>query len=548
MRALIPFIKLFKHQLWVLLLGLLLAFLTVLASVGLLSLSGWFLSISAFVSASYALASAFNFFMPAAGVRFFSLVRILSRYGDRVVSHQATFKLLSHIRAWFYERLERFSPAQLMSHRSSDLLARLVGDVDTLENLYIRVIVPSVVCLLIILLVIVYFSFISWRIAGLSALFLLASALIAPLLMSMLSKRTSHDLAKQQAELKANVVDYLQGLAELKLYQQTDQYLTKLAEQDQRFIKSQQKFSLFSGISLAAMSILLGLTIIVVTWQSVGLVLHSQISGAFIALFALGLMGAFEAVMPLPVAYQFLGKVVTSAKRILQVIDQPISIKFTKLAQQELVNTDIEFENVGFSYPDREPVLQDFSLSIPTGSKLAIVGSTGCGKTTLTKLLVRSWDVNSGRVSLGGVGIKDFSEQQLRDLITLVEQKPHLFNTTIRANLMLADQQATEEALWASLEKVGLKSFVANLPKGLDTWVGEHGKSLSGGQQKRLSLARALLKQAPILIFDEPTEGLDKTNETLVIKMLNQLSAECTVIVITHKRTLAECMDKVVSL
>ncbi len=548
MKALIPFLKLFKKQLWLLSLGLVLAVLTILASIGLLSLSGWFLSMSAFVSASYVLASAFNFFMPAAGVRFFSLLRIVGRYGDRVISHEATFKLLSHIRAWFYQRLECFSPAQLIRYKSSDLLARLVGDVDNLENLYIRVIMPSCACLLVLLFVVIYFGFISWLIAGIAALFLLVSALIAPLFMSLLAKKTGQRLAQQQAELKANVVDYVQGLPELKLYQQAEVYLDKLAKQDQGFRASQGAFSLFSGISLAAMTVMLGLAVVVVTWVAVGFVLKHQLNGAFIALFALGLMGAFEAVMPLPVAYQYLSKVVASAQRLLQVIEQPVSVRFSETEQKLLKNTNIEFRDIEFSYPNREPVFKHFNLSIPTGTKLAIVGETGCGKTTLVQLITRAWDVASGVITVGGVDIKNLPESQLRSLITVVEQKSHLFNTTIRANLKLANQQVTEEQLWLILGRVGLLEFVKALPSGLDTWVGEHGKALSGGQQKRLAVARALLKEAPIVIFDEPSEGLDKANQQLIEEALIKFDSSKTVVVITHKQVVAKRMDRIVCL
>ncbi|MDA0911338.1 MAG: ATP-binding cassette domain-containing protein, partial [Proteobacteria bacterium] len=206
----------------------------------------------------------------------------------------------------------------------------------------------------------------------------------------------------------------------------------------------------------------------------------------------------------------------------------------------------ISFENISFSYPGRNKfIYEHFNLEIPANEKLAIVGATGCGKSTIVSLLARFYAPSAGKISIGGIDIAQFTESQLRQQITIISQHAHIFNGSIRDNLLIANSNATDEMLWHALHVVDLKNFALELPRQLDSWTGEHGRHLSKGQQKRLSLARAVLSQTPILILDEPTEGLDKVIERKVIDNLQAVFKDKTVIIITHNDTLLSSVDRV---
>ena len=543
MKALLPFIKLFKKQLWWMILGMALSYATILASIGLMTLSGWFISAAAYASLSYSAAAQFNFFLPAAGVRFFSLMRIANRYGERVVTHEATFKILTDIRVWFYNKLEPLAPAHLMRYRSGDLLSKIVNDIDALDNLYIRVLAPSIVVVFVAAFIGVFYSFFDAYIALFTVIAMLVAAFCIPFLVGMLARKTGNGIAQVSAELKSEVVEHIQGLAELKIFVADETHLEKLQDQNKALIRLQHKMSIYTGIGSGLMTIALGVTLVGVVWMAVGLVSAGSLNGAIIALLGLGTMALFEAVMPIPVAYQYLGRTVSSAKRLLKVVKDDPEVIFNECDEIPLEHYDICYDQVGFSYDHGSPVLHDVSTSIATGKKVAISGHTGSGKSTFIHLLARFWDCDNGVITIGGVKITDFSEAQLRSLMTVVSQKPHIFSATIKENLAIAKPGASEAEMMDALAQVDLKQFVLNLPDGIHTWTGESGRALSGGQQKRLALARTILRDAPILVLDEPTEGLDSITEHKVVEALENVMRGKTVLLVTHNERLARRMD-----
>ncbi|MDA7742139.1 cysteine/glutathione ABC transporter ATP-binding protein/permease CydC [Francisellaceae bacterium] len=546
MKSLLPFIKLFKQQLWWLVLGVMLSFITILASIGLLTLSGWFISAAASASLSYAAASQFNFFLPAAGVRFFSLSRILGRYGERLATHEATFKILTDMRVWFYKKLEPLAPAHLMRFRSGDLLSRIVNDINALDNLYIRVMAPSIVVLLVAIFIGVFYSFFDKDIALFSVVMILVTAFIIPLCVMLLAKKTGNAITETSADLKSEVVEHIQGLAELKLFSADETHLEKVDMENVKLLQQQQKMSMYTGVGAALMSLAMGVTLLGVTWLAVKAVSSGQLSGAMIALLALGVMAFFEAIAPLPVAYQYLGKTVSAAKRLLHITNAKPEVSFEQDKIVALAHYDIEYKKVTFGYEVKQKVFHDYDVVIKEGERAAVTGHTGSGKSTFIHLLARIWDCQQGDITIGGENIKHFSEEQLRQLMTVVAQRPHIFNASIRENLQLAKPEATIKEMMHALEVVELKAFVESLPEGLETWTGEQGQALSGGQQKRLALARAVLRDAPILILDEPTEGLDSITEAKTIQALEKVMMGKTVILVTHNEQLAKRMNRVI--
>ncbi|MED7789496.1 cysteine/glutathione ABC transporter ATP-binding protein/permease CydC [Francisella sp. 19X1-34] len=546
MRNLIPFIKLFKNQTQWMLLGTLLAWSAILMGIGLMSLSGWFISYTGYLATTtYAIATSFNYFYPAAGVRSFSLGRIVSRYGERVLTHEATFRILTDVRVWFYEKLEPLAPSHLYRYKSGDLLTRLVNDIAALDNLYVRILSPTIVFILASVTIALLFCFFSFTLALLTFIALLFIGFIIPLFSSLLAMKKSYNLNSTSAELKTDITEHVASLAELKIFDLEGKHFEKIRQQNSSLLDQEQKISIISGLGNALMTLALGLTVVMVTAFAVKLTEVGYINGAFIALIFLAIMAVFESIVPLPLAYQYLGKTLSASKRILNITDAKPDIVFPE-SELAINKSNISFKDVCFSYTVDQPVLKDFSLEIQMNEKVAFFAPTGSGKSTVINLLARFWDINSGEILIGDKNIKEFSEGQLRNQMTIINQSPHIFNTTIRENLLLAKSDATDEELSLVLEKVQLKTYLESLPKGLNTWTGELGKHLSGGQQKRLALARAFLQDKPVLILDEPTEGLDKETEKLVFKNLKELMINKTVIFITHNAKLLNSFDRVI--
>jgi len=551
MKSLIPFIKLFKKQLWWVILGVSLTYVTIMSSIGLLSLAGWFISATAFASLSYSLASTFNFFLPSAGVRFFSMVRIGGRYAERLATHEATFKILTNIRVWFYKKIEPLAPAHLIKYKSGDLLTRIVSDIDALDNLYIRILLPCVAFIFIAISVLFYFSFFSVEIAILSVSILVFAATVIPAFSAIISKNTAQQLTKKTADLKTETVEYVQGLAVLKLFQFDKQKCQQLNTHSNDLIEQQKSMSHFSGVNAMLMTLFLGGAIVVVVWVACELVLTKELSGSNIALLALGVIGMYESVLMLPTAFQYLGKTIASARRLLDVIsEEPTVVYGDGIAVKEAVN--ITYENVFFRYDSdknrKRYILNDISFELKPKDKVAIIGTTGSGKTTLINLLARFWNVTSGRIKLSGIDLIEFSEKALREMFVIVPQNDHVFNTTIRENLLLGNPDATDAMMYSILKVVCLEKYINRLQDGLDSFTGEHGSKLSGGQRKRLVLARALLKDALVYVLDEPTEGLDKKTEIELMDSILTYLKDKTVIIVTHSLHATSKMEKCISI
>ena len=548
MRNLIPFIKLFKNQTQWMLIGTLLAWSTILMGIGLISVSGWFISYTGYLATtSYAVATSFNYFFPSAGVRTFSLGRIVSRYGERILTHEATFKILTDIRVWFYNKLEPLAPAHLFKYKSGDLLSRIINDISALDNLYIRIISPTIVFLLATLSITILFCFFSLTLALCTILALLIIGFIIPALSSFLGYKKSYQLNQTANELKTDITEHVNSLAELKIFDLENTHRNKILQTNDSILKQEAKLSIITGLSNALMTLALGLTIIMVTMFAVNLTATGQINGAFIALIFLALMAMFEALMPLPLAYQYLGKTLSASKRILNITNSKPTVTYSEKSAT-INDYNIKFDDISFSYNDSQNIFENFSLEIQDKEKVALFSPTGAGKSTLINLLARFWNTDKGSITIGSADIKNLSEDTLRESMTIINQSPHIFNTTIRENLLLANQNATDDELYSALENVLLADYVKSLPKGLDTWTGELGRHLSGGQQKRLAVARAFLQHKPILILDEPTEGLDKETERLVFENLSKLMENKTVILITHNVSLLNKLDTIIKL
>jgi ATP-binding cassette subfamily C protein CydC len=292
-----------------------------------------------------------------------------------------------------------------------------------------------------------------------------------------------------------------------------------------------------------------GLAVLTALYLAVDLVMLDGLNGANLALITLAILASFEAVLPLPAAYQYLGRTREAGRRLLEIVDMKPLVTYPDTSVTLGAQPGVSLENVSFRYSENAPwALEDVNLQIPGGSKTAVIGETGSGKSTLVHLLVRFWNPACGRIRLADEDIRNFSQADLRRSISVVSQQPHMFNTTLRENLQIALTEAGDDDLWAALESARLKEFVESLPQGLDTWIGEGAKLLSGGQARRLSFARAILHNAPIWVLDEPTEGLDTLTEKKLMQTVARKTRDRTLLLITHRLVDLDWMDHIVML
>ncbi|MCS2158459.1 cysteine/glutathione ABC transporter ATP-binding protein/permease CydC [Scandinavium sp. H11S7] len=532
MRVLAPYLALYKRHKWLLSLGVVLAIITLLASIGLLTLSGWFLSASAAVG--FAGAYTFNYMLPAAGVRGAAIIRTAGRYFERLVSHDATFRVLQHLRVFTFSKMLPLSPAGLARFRQGELLNRVVADVDTLDHLYLRVISPLIGALVVILVVTFGLSFLDLTLALTLGGIMLLTLFLLPPLFYRAGKPTGENLTQLRGEYRQQLTSWLHGQAELTIFGASKRYREQMEQTELSWHEAQRRQSELTALSQALMLLMGAAAVIVMLWMAAGGVGGNSQPGPLIALFVFCALAAFEALAPVTGAFQHLGQVMASAVRITELTEQQAEVTFPETVSEVPQRVSLTLNNVSFTYPQQtQPALANLNLRVNAGEHVAILGRTGCGKSTLLQLLTRAWDPQTGELLLNGQPISSLDEMTLRRTMSVVPQRVHLFSATLRDNLLLAAPNATDDALSAILVRTGLEKLLDD--GGLNSWLGEGGRQLSGGELRRLAIARALLHDAPLMLLDEPTEGLDATTESQILDLLADVMRDKTVLMVTHR-------------
>ncbi|CAH6919680.1 glutathione/L-cysteine ABC exporter subunit CydC [Vibrio chagasii] len=543
MRDLLPYLKLYKKHWFGLSLGMLLAFATLSASIGLLTLSGWFISASAVAGLTIA-RETFNYMLPGGGVRGLAMSRTAGRWGERVVSHNATFKLLTDLRIFFFKKLAPLIPGRISNLRDADLLNRLVADVDAMDHVYLRLVSPVTVGVFGIFFLALFLMWFDTSLGLILGSILLIMLLIWPVLFYKLGKRNGGELTQNKADLRVTTLDWIEGYSELTLFGAEERYRNAILETQQKLMANQFVNANLTGMASAALMLFNGLTLVLMLWLAADGV-GGNAPDPFIALMAFATMASFELLMPIAGAFQHLGQTLSSARRLNEVILSEPEVQFAEEKLDINKPLDIAFSNVTFNYPDSErSVLNAVDLTIPATNKVAIVGQTGSGKSTLIQLLTRYWDPKKGYISIAGIELTQWNESQLRESISVVSQRVDILNGSLRDNLLIAKPDANDEHLANILKDVGLEKLLEN--DGLDSWLGDGGRQLSGGEKRRVGIARAILHDAPILLLDEPTEGLDKQTEQSIMALFEKHFEGKTVIFITHRLIGLEAMDSIV--
>ena len=543
MRALLPFLRLFKFAKLPLFLGLVLMITGLASSIGLLTTSGWFLAATAIAG----LGTLFNFFYPSASVRGLAIGRTLFRYFEKLVTHDATFRILAKLRVQVFEKIIPLSPGVLNRYRNSDLLNRLVSDVDTLDSLYLRLIAPFITAIFVILAMCIGLSFVNAPLALGLGISLLLLVFVIPTVFYQLGKKFGDKLVHSRALYRTQFLEFIQAQAELLLFNAEDKLKDNMTKTEANWQADQQKEANLSGFSTALSLFLNGLIIAAMLWFSAQAEFgNDEYRMAFIALFTFAALASFEILMPLGSAFLHIGQVIASAERVTDIIEQQPLVTFNGKAEfDQNATTLIEAKDLSFTYPERQNrALENLNLTIQKGKKVAILGKTGSGKSTLLQLLVRNYDANQGQLFLAGKPIADYAEDTLRSQFCFLTQRVHVFSDTLRQNLQFAGAvKISDEKMIEVLNQVGLGKLLEQ-EQGLDIWLGDGGRPLSGGEQRRFGLARILLNDAPILLLDEPTEGLDRETERQILRLILAHAENKTLIMVTHRLTAIEQFDE----
>ncbi|RIV18043.1 thiol reductant ABC exporter subunit CydC [Alicyclobacillaceae bacterium I2511] len=524
-------------------LAICLSFCTIGANVGLMATSGLLIAKAALHPITILL-----IWVPIVGVRFFGLSRAAFRYGERYVSHDLTFRLLKEMRVWLYQRIEPLVPLLWQDRRSGDVMNTLVSDIDTLQNFYLRAVAPPVVAVLIAGLAALLFAPFGTTMILIVMVGLALAGVGVPGLTHLLAARSGQGAVQARAQLQTRLVDVVEGMADVLSFGQEEAVLAQVEADQQRLATHQRWLAQVEGLGSGLLLVFNSLTMWGVLWLGVVRVQNGQMDAVYLAMLLQTALAVFEAVMPLPVALQQLGECVEAGRRMFSLTDQAPAVTVPQQPQTPAA-ADLTVENLSFQYPRTGRwVLRNISFDLTVGRRVAVVGPSGAGKSTLIRLLLRLWDPTEGVVRLGGTDLCQVHPDTVRNFFAVVEQNAHLFHESVADNLRIGHPLASLAQLRQAAGEAQMDSVVAALPEGYDTQVGEFGTRFSGGERQRLALARALLREAPILMLDEPTTGLDPVTELQFMETLLNATGHRSVLLITHRLLHLEQFDEVLVL
>lgn len=525
-------------------LALLLGSLALGSAVGLMGTSGWL------ISRASQQPPVLYLMVAVTATRTFGIGRAVFRYAERLVSHDAVLRMLADTRVAVYRRLERLAPAGLRDTRRGDLLSRLVADVDALQDYWLRWLLPAGVAVAVSVTTVGFTAWLLPEAGAVLAVGLLAAGAGVPLVTGAVARRAERRLAPARGALATRVTELLTGTAELTVAGALPARTAEARRADGVLTRIASRAATATALGDGLTALVSGLTVAATALVAAQAVAAGRLSGVLTAVVVLTPLAAFEAVLGLPLAVQYRQRVRKSAERVYEVLDAPEPVREPERPRQApatpfpLVVQGLAARHTG---QDRD-ALAGLDLTLEKGRRVAVVGSSGSGKTTLAQVLLRFLDADAGTYTLAGVDAYALDGDEVRRLVGLCAQDAHLFDSSVRENLLLAKRDATEDELRAALERARLLDWADGLPEGLDTLVGEHGARLSGGQRQRLALARALLADFPVLVLDEPAEHLDLATADALTADLLAATEGRTTLLITHRLAGLEDVDEVIVL
>lgn len=530
-----------EYKYWMLLAALI-GFLTVGSGIGLMMTSSYLIAKAALQTPIYQLQVAI------VGVRFFGISRGVFRYFERYISHNVTFKLLAKFRVWFFTALVPIVPSKTIDLTSGDLLTRSIEDIESIEHIFVRVISPPFIFVATAILMFALLNIFSITYAILFIILFIGSAIAIPYLTFLLSNKLGKKIVLLKSQLKEFTVDSLQGISELIFYGQKDSWENEFNKIQDQLIKAEYRMNNIKSLHESLTGLAMNLTVALMLLIAIPDVVTGALNGVYLSVISIGIMAAFESVAQIPQAFQYLSKSTEAGKRLFDIVDTHKKEDEINLTESVITGYNLRLENISFSYDTNNNALSNISFRINEGEQVAIVGASGAGKSTLVNILTKLWDYNTGNIFIGNENYKVLSSTNIRNIISVVPQKVQLFTGTIKENLLIAKDGVTDSELMRVLSEVGLDSLINSLPDKLNTNIGELGQKLSGGESKRLTIARALLRNSPIIIFDEATSHVDNLTEKKILETIKELPATKSVIFITHRLNQMDMFDNIIVL
>lgn len=508
-------------------------FLAGIAGAALMASSGYLISKAALTSQMTIL------IVMGACLKLFGLVSALSRYAERLFSHRATFTMLSNLRVSFFEKLSPLAPGIFQKYRSGDLLARIVGDVESLQNFLLRVFYPPVVLAIVFISTIFFTSYFSVAIAMVMLIGMLLTIVAVPAVFAWRQRRIDSAVRASRAELSTEATEFLYGFRDLKIYQQLDRKKQDLTTFSERYGEQQRKEGFEENLGQSVNAFVALLASFFVLGLGAYFVAEGQHDGLYLAMLVMISLAIFENVAPMAVFPAYFEENRKAAARLDQVVSEPVQAAGD--AELPLNALDIKLENVSYTYPEEERrAIEGVSIRLAPGSKTAIVGPSGSGKSTLLQLLLNILPADSGTISIGGEPLAALDPEKLWQRMNVVLQENHFFFGTIRSNLLIANEAATDEEMEAALAKVQLGAF------SLSSKVNEKGENLSGGEKQRLAIARAILRGESLWLLDEPVSSVDSVTAKAIYRQLFEQGKDDTFVIISHDLTGLEQMDQII--
>lgn len=538
MKDLAIVIKLVMTEKKDILISIIFGFIAGITAVGLFAASGYLISKAAFAPPLYTL------IILTSTVKLLGITKAISRYAEKLFSHRATFTILSNLRVSFFEKLEPLAPGIFQKYRSGDLLARIVGDVESLQNFFLRVFYPPIVLLIVFLSTILFTSFFSIYVALIILTGLVLTTFVIPALFAMRQAKIDSYVREGRGELSTEVTELLHGFRDLKIYQKLDEKKQNLIQSSTAYIKEQER----EGTNLMYSQSVNTFVSLFVTWCVLALgaylVVDGQLGGVFLAMLLMISLTVFEDVSSMAAFPIHLQDSKHAATRLFSVVRDQETKKVEDKQMEKLPHNkavSVEMSNVTFTFPDEwRTTLKAIAMSLPAGSKTAIVGPSGSGKSTLLQLLLKLNAVDEGNILFDGVSIDQIPDANIWEEANVVLQENHFFHGTIRDNLLLAKDGLNDEEMEATLTKVRLSHL------SLTDLVFEKGENLSGGEKQRLAIARAMLKGERLWLLDEPTSSLDALTEQTIHQHLFEQARDDTLVLVSHRLTGLETMDQII--
>jgi ATP-binding cassette subfamily C protein CydC len=533
-----PWLRLLAQRRGRLAIGVLLLIVTVFSAVGLLTLSGWFIAASALAGMALALgmAVAFDVYVPGGGIRFFAVSRTVARYAERLYNHDTVLRLLADLRHRLFVAMARLDDRSLARQRASDWLNRLTADIDTLDGLYLRLLAPPAVALAAIVLLAAFLAL--WvPMVGLAV-----AALLVPTWawltagQAWLGMASSRRQVAHLQRLRSQAIEHLTGLAELEAYRSRDWHRQGFFQREERLSLDQQRTAGVAGFGVALVNLMVGLGMVAALWLAAAAWQQGMISGAVMVMMPIAVLALGEVLALLPTAFTQLGASRGAAERLNEVEEAGQATASAGHAQLPTGALSVQLREIDLHYPGAlAPALQDLDLSLAPGERLALTGASGAGKSSVAALLTRRLPPSQGEILLGDIPIGEIDETSLRERVAILGQRIDLFQDSLASNLRLAAPEATDAQLWQALAWVELADWAEALPHGLATPVGEGGRALSGGQARRLALARLRLRDPGLVILDEPFAGLDAATVARLSPRLDAWLAGRSVLYLVHQ-------------